>query len=400
MNTFTLSNTKVHQQVSSTQVPTPTISITLYNEKEHLYTTTKGNTTMFHNLKKAFKRSGHKTVDEEYDRLHKEFTPLLGKSQQMNQLLKSTFQCWEQLQTNVDKVLHCTYPQADVKEPEGLTPSKKNVSDDVANGKHELVQWKKDLQERKMKTNVPDAPAELPDIYDLLDAFTAACQKVNTMHGKRTDTVNELDYYRGKYDTLKNKDSKKSEDLLAVDRTHETVQTLQDYYEELNEAIKDNMQRLIDYQPEVFETALSSVMDLHNNQSFLLGRVCDQLNIPPDRVVAAKNLTLQVKEAVVPFDKDAPKKPRKSSVSNSSARDDYAGDDHDAGNFKKEVVAQYDFVAESDDHDAGNFKKEVVAQYDFVAESEKELNLKAGEHITVLEQLDSNWYLGRSGNQE
>lgn len=41
---------------------------------------------------------------------------------------------------------------------------------------------------------------------------------------------------------------------------------------------------------------------------------------------------------------------------------------------------------------------QVKVLYDFEAESEKEIDLKAGESVTVLEEIDENWLRGRTSD--
>jgi hypothetical protein len=41
---------------------------------------------------------------------------------------------------------------------------------------------------------------------------------------------------------------------------------------------------------------------------------------------------------------------------------------------------------------------QVKVLYDFEAESEQELPLKAGQYVTIVEEVDENWYRGKTAD--
>lgn len=49
---------------------------------------------------------------------------------------------------------------------------------------------------------------------------------------------------------------------------------------------------------------------------------------------------------------------------------------------------------------ATNRKKRATAQYEFKAETEEELGFSKGDVVTILEEVDSNWWKGELHGQE
>lgn len=308
--------------------------------------------SLFHNLKRTAFKGKKTTQDPIFDKLCNQFKDIEKQAVSMQTAMKDSFKAWASVKKNVLMAIDSANKAVGADEKgQDLIISAKRATDTISG---EEVQ-----QEGALRTAM-----------ETLNEYIASLRETSAKRDRRNEIAKDVDYYSGKVEELASKGDKTPQDKMnsAQAKLDEKDQA----YEAAHEEAMAALQKSLELKDEIFPRVVVAYLQAQNR---MLTRA------PYDDIIREHGRLLDVWPSVTDYEVKNPINIQRVS----SARKPTPS------------LTGVPPVAPPRPRMAGGLPT-VKVMYDFDAETDAELDLKAGQIVTVLEEIDENWLRGRTSD--
>eukprot|EP01134_Creolimax_fragrantissima_P002429 CFRG2429T1 len=290
---------------------------------------------MFHKMKRSAMHTSKdvKTRDPEFDQLVVEFKKSHKQAINMQNSMRVSFNSWNALKKQLEGALS----NAEAAFTEGEQGA--------------IIVQNAILAKDKIDPTEAQQGGFFSKAVEYIDWYVKLCVTIKTKVDRRDDVRKDMDYYVAKADDLKSKGSTNKDKIYRADKN---VEAKTEEYDAIHEDSKNDLIKAHDLKEPLFEKVLVAYLQTQNTL----------LSCSPFHDVVLENQTvLEEWPDVDKFTVKAIPTQRKPSVKLKAPTQPKEG-------------------------------RVVIAAYDFDAENDQELAFHAEDKITIIEEVDDNWYRG------